>query len=97
LEDKLKEMDNIVSSLNSLEQKVEKYRPKTAQEKLELRSLDSGPFKQKLSDFFADKQDEMEKTGKNEYVLTTDDVEEYSPNEIEDSFNVWDNDEDFGK
>jgi hypothetical protein len=39
----------------------------------------------------------MEKTGKNEYVLTTDDVEEYSPNEIEDSFNVWDNDEDFGK
>jgi hypothetical protein len=97
LEDKLKEMDNIVSSLNSLEQKVEKFRPKTAQEKLELRSLDSGPFKQKLSDFFADKQEEMKKTGKNEYVLTTDDVEEYSPNEIEDSFNTWGDDETFGK
>ena len=97
LEDKLKEMDNIVSSLNSLEQKVEKFRPKTAQEKLELRSLDSGPFKQKLSDFFADKKEEMEKTGKNEYVLTTDDVEDYSPNEIEDTFNVWEDDETFGK
>ena len=97
LEDKLKEMDNIVTSLNSLEQKVEKFRPKTAQEKLELRSLDSGPFKQKLSDFFADKQEEMEKTGKNEYILTTDDVEDYSPNEIEDTFNDWSDDENFNK
>jgi hypothetical protein len=97
LEDKLKEMDNIVSSLNSLEQKFDKFRPKTAQEKLELRSLDSGPFKQKLSDFFADKQEEMEKSGKNEYVLTTDDVEDYSPNEIEDTFNDWSDDENFNK
>jgi hypothetical protein len=77
-----------------LETKVEKYRPKTAQEKLELRTLDSGPFKQKLSDFFVDKQQEMEKAGKNEYVLTTDDVEDFSPKEIEDSFHTLDDEED---
>ncbi len=35
LESKLGEMDKIVSLLNTLEQKVEKYRPRTAQEKLD--------------------------------------------------------------
>ena len=79
-------MDSIVSKLNDLEMKVEKYRVKTPEEKLELRSLDSGPFNQKLSQFFEDKQDELEKKGKNEYVLTQDDVEEFSPNEIKKSF-----------
>jgi len=90
LESKLGEMDKIVSLLNTLEQKVEKYRPRTAQEKLELRSLDSGPFNQKLSDFFNDKQDDFEKSGKNEYILTTDEVEDFSPNEIKNTFNEFD-------
>jgi len=94
METKLAEMDSIVSKLDSLEAKVEKYRPKTAQEKLELRSLDSGPFKQNLSDFFKDKEDEMEKTGKNEYVLTQDEVDSFSPSEIEKSFNEPMEDED---
>lgn len=87
LESKLGEMDQLVTKINDLESKFDKYRPKTPEEKLELRSLDSGPFKQKLSDFFMDKQSEMEKSGKNEYVLTTDDVEEYSPEEIKTTFN----------
>ena len=86
LESKLSNMDAIVSKLNDLEAKVEKYRPKTNQEKLELRTLDSGPFNQKLSSFFEDKIEDMEKTGKNEYILTSDDVESYSPNEIKKSF-----------
>jgi hypothetical protein len=86
LESKLSNMDNIVAKLNDLEAKVEKYRPKTPEEKLELRSLDSGPFNQKLSQFFDDKQEDMVKTGKNEYILTQDDVEGYSPNEIKKSF-----------
>jgi hypothetical protein len=86
LESKLGEMDQLMSKINSMEEKIEKYREKTPQEKLELRSLDSGPFKQKLSDFFVDKKEEMEKSGKNEYVLTSDEVEDYSPGEIEDSF-----------
>jgi len=86
LQTKLGEMDKLVSKIDSLEAKVEKYRPKTAQEKLELRSLDSGPYNQKLSDFFVDKEEEMEKSGKNEYVLTTDEVKDFSPSEIKDSF-----------
>ena len=86
LENKLGEMDNIMDKLNDLEIKVEKLRPKTPQEKLELRSLDSGPFNQKLSQFFEDKEEDMEKSGKNEYILTQDEIEDYSPNEIKKTF-----------
>ena len=93
MESKLGEMDEIMSSLNRLEAKVEKYREKTPEEKLELRSLDSGPFKQKLSDFFIDKKNEMEQSGKNEYILTSDDVENYSPETIKQSFNPESNDD----
>jgi len=86
LEGKLGEMDNIMNKLNDLEMKVEKYREKTPQEKLELRSLDSGPFNQKLTDFFEDKEEDMEKSGKNEYILTQDEVEDYSPVDIKKTF-----------
>lgn len=86
LEGKLGEMDSILTRLNSIENKIEKYREKTPQEKLELRTYDSYPFNQKLSDFFVDKQDEMEKTGKHEYVLTTDDVTDISDNEVKKTF-----------
>jgi hypothetical protein len=92
LEDKLSEMDQLVSKIDNLQTKVEKMRPKTAKEKLELRSLDSGPFNQKLSDFFTDKEQDFEKTGK-EYELTADDVKQYSSNEIEDSFEDYEDDE----
>jgi len=86
LETKLSTMDNIVNKLNDLESKIEQYREKTPQEKLELRSLDSGPFNQKLSQFFEDKEEDMEKTGKNEYVLTQKDIQDYSPIDIKKSF-----------
>lgn len=88
LQSKLSEMDNVFEKLTSMEEKIEKYRPKTPEEKLELRSLDSGPFQQKLSDFFQDKQEDMQKTGKNEYILTTQDVENFTPNEIKQSFDT---------
>jgi len=94
MEEKLAEMDNLVSKIDSLEVKVDKFRPKTPQEKLALRSLDSGPFKQNLADFFDEKKGEMEKSGKNEYVLTQDEVENFSPSDIEDSFNEPMEDED---
>jgi hypothetical protein len=87
LQTKLGEMETIATKLNDLETKIEKYREKTPEERLELRSLDSGPFHQKLSDFFTDKQKEMETSGKNEYVLTSDEVENFSKNEIRNSFN----------
>jgi hypothetical protein len=86
LESKLGEMDSIMNKLNSLENKIEKYREKTPQEKLELRTLDSYPFNQKLSTFFDDKQEDMEKTGKHEYVLTSDEVEDINTSDIKGSF-----------
>lgn len=85
LQSKLGEMDGLVQKLNDIEAKIEKYRPKSAEEKLELRTLDSGPYNQKLADYFSDKLPEMEKQGK-EYVLTTDDVQSFSPNEIKKTF-----------
>jgi hypothetical protein len=95
LEKKLSDMDNVMSKLNDLESKIEKYRPKTPEEKLELRSLDSGPYNQKLTDFFTDKQQDMQKSGKNEYVLTTDEVEDYSVDEIKGTFNNYGEEGDF--
>ena len=86
LENKLSEMDVLMSRLNTIENKLEKYRDKTPQEKLELRTYDSYPFNQKLSDFFTDKKEEMEKTGKHDYVLTSDDVEDINPSEIRQTF-----------
>jgi hypothetical protein len=35
----------------------------------------------------------MEETGKNEYVLTSDDVENFSPNEVKKTFNIFDDEE----
>jgi len=95
LEQKLSDMDQVMNKLNDLESKIEKYRPKTPQEKLELRSLDSGPYNQKLTDFFTDKQQDIEKSGKNEYVLTTDEVEDYTPSEIKTTFNDYSEPGDF--
>jgi hypothetical protein len=86
LESKLGEMDSIMNKLNALENKIEKYREKTPQERLELRTLDSYPFNQKLSQFFDDKQDDMEKTGKNDYVLTSDQVMDINTSDIKNSF-----------
>lgn len=90
LQSKLEGMDEILDRIQNLESKFDKYREKTPEEKLELRSLDSYPYNQKLTDFFDDKQVEMEKTGKNEYVLTSDEVENFSPNEVKKTFNIYD-------
>jgi hypothetical protein len=86
LEKKLGEMDQIMTKLNNLETKLEKYREKTPQEKLEMRVFDSYPFNQKLTDFFEDKKEEMEKTGKKDYVLTSDEVTDINVNDIKNSF-----------
>ena len=86
LTSKLGEMDSILDRINSLENKIEKYRQKSPEEKLQLRSLDSYPFNQKLTDFFMDKQGEFEQTGKEEYILTSDEVENYSDGDIKKSF-----------
>jgi len=92
-EAKLGELDKLYQAVNALGHKIDQAKPKTPEEKLELRSLDSYPYNQKLTDFFDDKETEMEVTGKNEYVLTTDDVKNMSDREVKDSFTVSDNDE----
>ena len=93
LEKKLGEMDKIVSSVNKLEDKIEKYRPQTPQEKLELRYLDSGPFNQKLGDYWEEKTGEMAKQkDKHEYVLTQGEVDDYNEADIKKSW-VYDKDE----
>ena len=53
---------------------------------MELRSLDSGPFNQKLSTYFQDNEEKFEKQGKDEYILTQDEVEDYSPSDVKKSF-----------
>ena len=87
LEQKLSVMDAMVQGIEELGNKIEKMRPPTPVEKLEMRSLDSYPFNEKPKDFFSQKQEEMQKSGKNEYVLTKDDVENYSKEQIQNSFN----------
>lgn len=87
LEQKLAQMDQVMAKIEELGSKVEQMKPETPQEKLEMRSLDSYPFNEKPQEFFARKQGEMEATGKNEYVLTKDEVENYSQDELKTSFN----------
>jgi hypothetical protein len=79
-------MDSIMNRLNTIEDKIEKYRQKTPEERLELRSYDSAPYNQKLSDFFTDKKAEMELTGKKDYVLKPEDVTDANMSDIKKSF-----------
>lgn len=87
LEAKLGEMDNIIAKIDQLGAHIDEMKPPTPVEKLEMRSLDSYPFNQKPDQFFSQKQGEMKASGKNEYILTKDDVENYSKDEITKSFN----------
>lgn len=95
LEKKLASMDNVIAKIDELGGKVERMKPKTPEEKLNLRSLDSYPFNQNPQEFFANKKGEMQMSGKNEYVLTKDDVINYSKDTIRDTFNPELEDEEF--
>ena len=87
LESKLSQMDNVITKIDGLESKVEDMKEPTPQERLEMRSLDSYPFNQNPSEFFSQKQLDMKASGKNEYVITKQDVADYNPGEMRDSFN----------
>jgi len=93
LEQKLAQMDQIFNKIDGLSDKVERMKEPTPVEKLEMRSLDSYPFNQKPQEFFNIKQGEMRQSGKNEYVLTKQDVEDYSQNVIKNTFNPYQEDE----
>ena len=101
LEVKLGNMEQILSKIDDLENKIEKTMPKTPEQKLELRSLDSYPYNVKLDDFW--KKDipgyDIEKSNgetfkKKELVLTQDEVDDYSDQEVRDSFSIPDYDAD---
>lgn len=95
LEQKLSQMDSILVKIDQLGNQIENIKEPTPVEKLEMRSLDSYPFNEKPQDFFAHKQGEMRASGKNEYVLTKSDVENYSKDEIEKTFNPLDDESQF--
>jgi hypothetical protein len=87
LEGKLGEMDSVLAKIDQLGAQIEDAKPPTPVEKLEMRSLDSYPFNKKPDEFFSEKKDEMKKSGKNEYVLTKGDVENYGKYDMMKSFN----------
>tara|TARA_R110002012_G_scaffold38908_1_gene108032 strand:+ start:805 stop:1551 length:747 start_codon:yes stop_codon:yes gene_type:complete len=86
LETHLTSMDDMVEKISDLEDKLEEYRPRTPEEKIGLMKYDSGPYSQNLSDFFTDKEEVFDKTGKKQYVLTQDELDNYSKDDIKKSF-----------
>lgn len=90
LEGKLSQMDSLLSKIDQLSSKVETMKEPTPVEKLEMRSLDSYPFNQNPQQFFVQKQDQMKASGKNEYILTKDEIQNYSKDDIKKSFNPED-------
>lgn len=89
LEQRMQSMVAISDKIEGLEKEIIKRNP-TPVEKLEMRSLSSYPFNQKLSDYWADKEGAYDVMGKNkpkEYVLTKKDVDsDYSDNSVMKSF-----------
>ena len=93
LEAKLSNMDAVIAKIDQLGAKIDDVKPQTPQEKLEMRSLDSYPFNEKPQEFFAHKQQEMRASGKNEYVLTKSDIENYSKEDLSQSFNPYEDEQ----
>ena len=95
LEARLGNMDKVTAKIDNLEKEMVKRNP-TPLEKLEMRSLDSYPFNQKLTDYWAEKEGPYDVMNtdkeKEEYVLTNDDVDsEYNDVDVRKSFDIEDN------
>lgn len=91
LESRIASMDAVSGKIEALEKEIVKRNP-TNVEKLEMQSLHSGPYTQKLSDYWADKQGAYDVMGNDkpkEYVLDKDTVDsDYSETDIKQSFAV---------
>lgn len=90
LENRVANMDKVSAKIDDLEREIIKRNP-TPVEKLEMRSLSSYPYSQKLTDYWAEKEGpyDVMNNEKEEYVLTKDDVDSgYSENNIKNSFKV---------
>ena len=95
LESRLGNMDKVSAKIDELEREMVKRNP-TPLEKLEMRSLDSYPFNQKLTDYWAEKEGPYDVMNtdkeKEEYVLTHDDVDVgYNDVDVQKSFDIEDN------
>ena len=89
LETKLSSIETISQAIDELGEKIEQAAPPTQEERLEMISLDSGPYSQKPLDYWQEKSEEnTNKKGKAEYVLTQDDVEDFNNVDIENSFDA---------
>lgn len=97
LESRVGSMDKVSAKIDSLEQEMIKRNP-TPVEKLEMRSLSSYPYSQKLTDYWAEKEgpyDVMNNEKKEkEYTLTQDDIDsDYSDSTVKQTFDVNPDDE----
>jgi hypothetical protein len=91
LEAQVGNMSQITAKIDNLEQEMVKRNP-TQVEKMEMRSLSSYPYSQKLTDYWADKEGQYDvmNTQKKpkEYILKQDDVDaSYSDANVKKSFN----------
>jgi len=80
-------MSNLTSQIGDLQNKLGEI-DKIFQ-KVDSLEMKFEKYRQKLTDFFDVKQDEMEASGKNEYVLTDDEISGYDPGTIKKTFNVY--------
>jgi len=91
LNQKLSTMDQLLGKIQSVEDEIRTMRPPKPIETLKLRSLDSYPYNQGIDDYWKQKEVEIEKlrdfnrVDNQEYVLTNDDVNNFSDIEIRDS------------
>lgn len=91
LESRVASMSTISAKIDGLEQEIIKRNP-TPVEKLEMRSLSSYPYSQKLTDYWADKEGPYDVMNNKEdkpkeYVLTKDDVDSgYLDSNVKKSF-----------
>lgn len=92
LTQKLASMDQMIGKIQQVEDEIHAMKPLKPIETLKLRSLDSYPYNQGIDDYWKTKEIEIEKLrdvnrvgDSNEYVLTNDDVNNYSDIEIKDS------------
>lgn len=86
LESKITKMDALGSKISELELEFKKRNP-TPVEKQSLISLKGYPFNISISDYWNDKEENDEK--EKEYVLTQKDVDEFSDEEIKNSFDDY--------
>jgi len=92
LETRVASMDKVTAKIDDLEKEIIKRNP-TPVEKLEMRSLSSYPYSQKLTDYWADKEGPYnvmnDKPEKKEYVLDKNVVDsDYSDSRVKNSFSV---------